>query len=90
MSTDDTAASLASQRDALRERLRVQRGVLEQRLAGGGRGGSYPRSATLRWLVREPELAGKLVGRIVGRRAAVALPVVFLFVRVLHSTIPQR
>ena len=93
MSTD-TAASLAGQRRVLREQLKVQRGVLERELAGGGGvggvGAGYPRSATMRWLIREPELAGKLVGHVVGGRAAAALPGVFLFVRFLSSAIARR
>lgn len=90
MSTD-TAPSLAGQRHALREQLRVQRQVLEQELAAaGGVGGGYPRSVTMRWLIREPELVGKLVGHIAGGRAAATLPAVFLFARFLSSTIAQR
>jgi len=87
----DTPASLAGQRHALREQLRVQRRALALELtAAGGVGGGFPRSATMRWLIREPELAGKLVGQIAGRRAAAAIPAVFLAVRLLRSAIVLR
>lgn len=89
----DTPASLAGQRAALCEQLRVQRQALALELtaAGGdGRGGGYPRSVTMRWLIREPELVGKLVGQIAGGRAAAAIPAVFLVVRLLRSAIVLR
>lgn len=87
MSTD-TAVSLAGQHQALREQLQQQRRMLAHALAAGG---GYPRSATMRWLMREPELAGKVVGQIAGgSRAAAALPAVFLLVRLLRSVILLR
>ena len=90
MSTD-TAPSLAGQRHALREQLKVQRQVLEQELAAaGGVGGGYPRSVTMRWLIREPELVGKLVGQVVGGRAAAAIPAALIFVRFLRSAIARQ
>lgn len=94
MSTD-TPASLAGQRDALREQLRAQRQALALRLnpadgAVGGRMSNYPRSITMRWLIREPELVGKVVGHLVGGRAAAAIPAVFLVVRLLRSVIGLR
>ena len=90
MSTD-TPVSLAGQRQALREQLRVQRQALALELAAaGGSGGGYPRSVTMRWLIREPELVGKLVGQLAGGRAAAAIPAVFLVVRLLRSAIVLR
>lgn len=90
MSTD-TQASLAGQRYALREQLRVQRQVLALELAAaGGTGGSYPRSVTMRWLIREPELVAKLAGQVVGGRVAAAIPAVLILVRFVRSAIAQR
>lgn len=90
MSTD-TAASLAGQRHALREQLRVQRQALALDLTtAGGTGARYPRSVTMRWLIREPELVAKLAGQVVGGRVAAAIPAVLLFVRFLRSAIARR
>lgn len=91
----DTAASLAGQRDALREQLQAQRQALALKLnpAGGAvaaASSNYPRSITMRWLIREPELVGKVVGHLVGGRAAAAIPAVFLAVRLLRSAIGLR
>ena len=83
--------SLAGQRQALQQQLQAQRQVLSRELtAAGGASGGYPRSVTMRWLIREPELVGTLVGHIAGRRAAAAIPAVFLAVRLLRSTIVPR
>ena len=88
----DIPASLAAQRHALQEQLRVQRQALAVELtaAGGAGGGGYPRSVTMRWLIREPELVGKLVGQVAGGRAAAAIPAVLLVVRLLRSAIVLR
>lgn len=89
--TTDTAVSLAGQRRALREQLKAQRRALARELAAADDiGDGYPRSVTMRWLIREPELVGKLVGQIAGARTAAALPVVLLLVRLLHSTLVVR
>ena len=90
MSTD-TAVSLAGQRHALREQLRVQRQTLALELtAAGGTGARYPRSVTMRWLIREPELVAKLAGQVVGGRIAAAVPAVLILARFLRSAIAQR
>lgn len=85
MSNDD-AAALAGQRHVLREQLRVQRQLLALELVPSA---GYPRSITMRWLIREPELVGKLVGRVAGRRAATAMPAVLLAVRLLSAIVPR-
>lgn len=89
--SSDTATPLAEQRRALREQLGTQRARLARDLAAGGAGeGGYPRSITVRWLRREPELVKKLATRLVGVRMAAAAPVILTLARFLHSAIVVR
>ena len=64
-----TEPSLAEQREAVRAEIHLQRDKLAQRLALlGGTPGGYPRSATMRLLMRRPELLGRLFTLVAGPR----------------------
>jgi hypothetical protein len=85
------APPLAEQRRVVREQLRAQRLTLSRDLDAAGSGASgYPRSVTVRWLIQEPELVARIVGRIAGGRVAAAVPGALLFVRFLRSAIVPR
>jgi hypothetical protein len=57
--------SLASQRDALRQRLQAQRAVIAQELGDyPGAPGHFPRSLTVRLLTRWPGLSLQLLMRV--------------------------
>lgn len=63
----DTEASLAAQRLALRDRLRNQREQIAAQLESGN-GGGYPRSVTMRLILKRPELVTMVVSWLVGAR----------------------
>lgn len=82
-------APLNERRRVLRKQLVDQRQRLASQFAAGGvAGDAYPRSITMRWLIREPELVMRLVKRVVGRRVGSALPTVLALSRFLRSTAP--
>jgi hypothetical protein len=59
---------LAAQRQEIRDRLLAQRQRIAQQLAPGGDArGVYPRSMTMRLLIRRPELLARLLGVIADR-----------------------
>jgi hypothetical protein len=65
--------SLAEQRVALRQRLQAQREEIARRLGPlPATDGGYPRSVTMRFLVKRPALAGQLLAglatMLVGKR----------------------
>jgi hypothetical protein len=66
-------ASLTEQRLALRQRLQAQRAEIVRRLGPAPAiGGDYPRSTTMRLLIRRPDLAAGLLAGLasllVGKR----------------------
>jgi hypothetical protein len=86
--TAESRVPLAEQRRLLRAQLGTQRQRLSDQLAAAGRPREgFPRSVTVRWLIREPELVSRLVGGIAGRRVAAAMPSVLLLVRFLSTSI---
>lgn len=64
------APSLVEQRLALRQQLRVQRQACAEQLFESKARGSFPRSITMRAIMRRPDLAGRLVALIAGPRFA--------------------
>jgi hypothetical protein len=76
------ATELADQRQEIRERLQAQRQRIALQLAQTGEPPSgYPRSMTMRFFIRRPELLLRLAALMVGPRLAVALPTIFLLSR---------
>lgn len=90
--TADDAVSLLAQRQRLRECLGLQRARIARQLgppAVGHRDGSgFPRSATMRLLLREPELVTDLLRRVAGTRVANLAPTALILIRLLGSTVP--
>jgi hypothetical protein len=63
-----TTGTLAEQRQEIRERLRAQRHRIARQLAPAGEAQSlYPRSMTMRLLIRRPDLVARLLALIAGR-----------------------
>ena len=92
--TAGAAASLAEQRLLIRGQLRAQRDAVARQLAPAIelRGG-YPRSATMRLLIRRPDLLPRLVALIAGAgfaRAAPAIPVLIQMLRFAAAASARR
>lgn len=84
-------APLGERRRDLRQQLAAQRERLALQLAAGGAAGDgYPRSITMRWLIREPELMVRLLKKVLGRRVGGALPTVLALSRFLRATAPKK
>jgi hypothetical protein len=83
------APSLEAQRLALRVQLRVQRHEVEEQLLESRAGGRFPRSITMRVLIRQPELAGRLVARVAGRRFAGSVSALLVVVQALQAARTQ-
>jgi hypothetical protein len=84
--TGPVESPLAAQRRLLLEQMGTQRvRIAHQIAAAGGAHGGFPRSVTVRWLMQEPELVTKLVGRVAGGRIASAVPATLLLIRFLRS-----
>jgi hypothetical protein len=82
---------IEQQRQALRERIRAQRGLIAEQLgpppdAGDG---SYPRSKTMRFLTRSPAMAvtvlAELAALVAGTRHAKAATAVMAISRIVRS-----
>lgn len=76
--------TLADRRVALRGQLQAQRQVFALQLWSGARD-RYPRSATMRLLLNQPELVMRLVGRLAGARLAGSLYAAFIAIQALNS-----
>jgi len=77
--------SLAGQRLALRVQLQVQRHEVAEQLLASKVRGSFPRSITLRVLMRQPELAGRLVALIAGARFAGSVSALLVVIQMLRA-----
>ena len=60
------APSLVEQRLAVRDQLRVQRQDVAEQLFESKAEGSFPRSITMRVLIRRPDLVGRFVALVAG------------------------
>ena len=79
------APSLEAQRLALRVQLRVQRHEVAEQLFESKAGRSFPRSITMRVLMNQPELVGRLVALVAGARLAGVASGVLVGVQLLNS-----
>lgn len=79
------APSLEAQRLALRVQLRVQRHAVAQQLFEAKAGGRFPRSVTVRVLMRQPELAWRLAALIAGPRVAGSVSALLVIVQMLRA-----
>lgn len=79
------APSLEAQRLALRVQLRVQRHEVEEQLLESRAGGRFPRSTTMGVLIRQPELAGRLVALVAGARVAAPVSALLVFLQMLRA-----
>lgn len=78
-------SSLAEQRLALRGQLRAQRLDVAMQLFASRVRGDFPRSVTMRVLMRQPELVGRLVALIAGARLAGVVSTLLVGAQVLNS-----
>lgn len=81
----DEAPTLAGKRDRLRTLMAAQRERIATQMVAADRKGSFPRSLTMRWLIQEPRLVAAAVSKVVGRRAAMTVPVVLSVARLLRT-----
>ena len=79
------APSLVEQRLALRGQLQAQRQDIAERLFAAKARGQFPRSITMRLLVRRPELAGLFLTLVAGKRLAAPVSALLLAARALGS-----
>ena len=79
------APSLETQRLALRVQLRDQRREVAEQLRESTTGGGFPRSITMRVLLRQPELTGRLVALVAGARVAKSVSAVLVVVQMLRA-----
>ena len=77
--------SLVEQRLALRVQLQVQRHEVAEQLFAAKAEGRFPRSITMRVLMRQPELAGRLVALIAGARFAGSVSALLVVVQMLRA-----
>lgn len=78
--------SLAEQRERLCLQLQAQRRIVAEHLVSGAPEHShYPRSVTMRLLIRKPALVARLVSLIPGVRFAASEPVLFVLACALGS-----
>lgn len=82
------APSLVEQRDALRGQLQAQRQEVAERLFVAKASGSFPRSITMRVLMRQPELVGRVVALVAGPRFAGSVSALLAVVQVLRTEKP--
>ena len=89
--TAQAEVPIEQQRQALRERIRAQRGLIAEQLGPPPEAddGSYPRSKTMRFLTRSPATAvtvlAELAALIVGSRHAKAATAVMALSRIVRS-----
>lgn len=79
------APSLIAQRLDLQGQLRVQRQEIAERLFESKARGNFPRSITMRVLVRQPELLGRLVALVAGARFAGVVSALLVGAQLLNS-----
>ena len=79
------APSLINQRLELQGQLRVQRLEIAEQLFESKARGTFPRSFTMRVLMRQPELVGRLVALVAGARLAGAVSALLVGVQLLNS-----
>lgn len=79
------APSLVEQRLRLQERLQAQRLDVAEQLFEAKAGGRFPRSVTMRVLVNQPELAGRLVALVAGARVGASVSALLVVVQVLRA-----
>lgn len=86
------APSLITQRLELRGQLRVQRQEIAEQLFESKARGRFPRSVTMRVLMRQPELVGRLVALVAGARFAGVVSALLVGVQLLNtfSTVTAR
>jgi hypothetical protein len=83
------APSLIAQRLDLRGQLRVQRQEIAEQLFESKADGRFPRSITMRVLMGQPELAGRLLALIAGPRVAGSVSALLVLVQVLRAARSQ-
>ena len=83
------APSLVEQRLALRGQLRDQRQEVAEQLFESRAQRRFPRSITMRVLMRQPELAGRLVALIAGARFAGSVSALLVVVQMLRAARTQ-
>ncbi|HUR39533.1 MAG TPA: hypothetical protein VM240_00010 [Verrucomicrobiae bacterium] len=81
----DEALTLAGRRIRLRALMAAQRKRIGTQLAATDLPGTYPRSLTMRWLMQEPRLVAAAVSKVIGRRAAMAVPIMLSVARLLRT-----
>ena len=79
------APSLLTQRLDLRGQLHVQRQEIAEQLFESKARGRFPRSITMQLLMRQPELAGRLVALVAGARVAGSVSALLVVVQVLRA-----
>jgi hypothetical protein len=84
------APSLVEQRVALRGQLHVQRLEVAEQLFASRAGGRFPRSITMRVLLHQPELAGRLVSLIFAGRSSGSMSAFLLGIQVLRAVRMSR
>jgi len=77
--------SLADQRQSMREQLQAQRQRIAEQLAPGADAGRFPRSFTVRLLVRQPELLFRLLVRVPRARLVGSIIAILVLVRLLRA-----
>ena len=82
------APSLVAQRLQLQERLQAQRQDVAEQLFEAKAGGRFPRSITMRVLVNQPELVGRLVALVAGARVGASMSALLVVVQVLRTARP--
>ena len=89
--TVEPQASLAEQRQSVRDQLQLQRQVVARQLAPPvDIQGRYPRSMTMRLLIQRPELVARLVALLAGARFAREVSAILLMIGKLRSVIVAR
>lgn len=89
--TAEPQASLAEQRQSIRDQLQMQRQVLARQLAPPvDIQGRYPRSMTMRLLIHRPELVARLVALLAGARFAGKVSAILLVIGKLRSAVSAR
>lgn len=88
--TPQADVPMEQRRQALRERIRAQRGLIAEQLGPPPEAdGSYPRSKTMRFLSRSPAMAvtalAELAALIAGTRHAKAATAVMAISRIVRS-----
>jgi len=89
--TAEPQASLAEQRQSIRDQLQMQRQVLARQLAPPvDIQGRYPRSMTMRLLIQRPELVARLAAVLAGARFAGEVSAILLMIGKLRYAVAAR